>query len=133
MTQLLLVAHAPLASALASVARHVYPGCADKLTSLDIDASMSLEQATAQVALELSRLRGGRAPDPEVLLLVDVQGATPWNAASAAAQDAGTRIISGVNVPMLWRTLCYASEPLAQLAARAVEGGHRGVGDPLSQ
>jgi PTS system mannose-specific IIA component len=30
-------------------------------------------------------------------------------------------------VPMLWRTLCYADLPLAELVARAVDGGTQGV------
>jgi mannose PTS system EIIA component len=32
-----------------------------------------------------------------------------------------------VNVPMLWRTLCYASEPLDALIGRALAGATQGV------
>ena len=37
------------------------------------------------------------------------------------------RVVAGVNVPMLWRALCYADEPLEELVTRAVDGGTQGV------
>jgi mannose PTS system EIIA component len=36
-------------------------------------------------------------------------------------------VVAGVNVPMLWRTLCYASQPLDELVGRAVAGASQGV------
>ena len=38
-----------------------------------------------------------------------------------------SRIVTGVNVPMLLRTVCYRHEPLDALVARAVAGGTQGV------
>lgn len=129
MTQLLLVAHWPLASALASLAGHVYPGCASGLGAVDVDSGSSLAEATDKVTQALEALRTSGGPEAEVLLLADVPGATPWNAARAAASGPRTRVVWGVNVPMLWRTLCYSAEPLDRLAERALEGGIRGIGD----
>ena len=37
--------------------------------------------------------------------------------------------MAGVNIPMLWRTLCYRHEPLQALKQRALEGAQRGVID----
>ena len=37
------------------------------------------------------------------------------------------KVVAGVNVPMLWRSLCYADEPLDALVARAVAGATQGV------
>ena len=34
---------------------------------------------------------------------------------------------AGVNVPMLWRALCYATEPLEAVVMRAVSGATQGV------
>lgn len=122
MVHLLLVAHAPLASALGEVAAHVFPGCSAHLDILDVPAHWSLEAAVEQVQRKLP------VAEP-VLVLVDVLGATPANAAlRCAASRPDTLVVHGVNVPMLWRTLCYAHEPLANVAARAVEGATRGVG-----
>jgi len=122
MAQLLLVAHAPLASALGEVAAHAFPTCAAQLDVLDVPAEWSLE-------LAIERLQAKMSVVGPVLVLVDVLGATPANAALAcAALRQETLVVHGVNVPMLWRTLCYAHEPLDTLAGRAVEGAARGVG-----
>jgi PTS system ascorbate-specific IIA component len=37
------------------------------------------------------------------------------------------RVVTGVNVPMLWRTLCYRAESLEDLVTRAVAGATQGV------
>jgi PTS system ascorbate-specific IIA component len=60
-------------------------------------------------------------------VLCDVFGATPCNTALRVADGVRVRVVSGVNVPMLWRVLCYADESLDQLVNRAVDGAVRGV------
>ncbi|MDN3918648.1 PTS sugar transporter subunit IIA [Roseateles violae] len=121
MPGLLLIAHAPLATALKAVAEHTFPNCASQLKVLDVGPEMSAEavEAAARALMQA----GGHA---EWLLLTDVFGATPSNAALRLQSEA-VRLVSGVNVPMLWRSLCYANEPLAALAERAAQGGHGGV------
>lgn len=124
MAQILIVAHAPLASSLQSVAQHVYPDCGAQLMALDVQPGTSLDVVEAQVreALHAPPLAGC-----EVLILADVFGATPCNAALAAADGVRWRVVAGVNVPMLWRTLCYAEQPLDDLVNRAVAGATQGV------
>lgn len=122
MARLLLIAHAPLASALAQVAAHTFPDCGASVLALDVAADMSPEAVQAS-ALEL-------LPDMqerETLILTDVFGATPCNAAQRLADGVRTRVVAGVNVPMLWRTLCYLQEPLDMLVARALAGATQGV------
>ena len=60
------------------------------------------------------------------LILTDVFGATPCNVAQRLADGVQVKVVAGVNVPMLWRTLCYADEPLDALVARALAGAHAG-------
>ena len=123
MAAVLLVAHAPLASTLLAVARHVYPECGVGLAAVDIGPDTEPDDAQAQIRAALGAL--GSA---EVLMLADVFGASPCNAALAAASGARARVVTGVNVPMLWRALCYAAkEPLDELVERAVDGGVQGV------
>lgn len=122
MACLLLVTHAPLASALQQLASHAYAECSADVVAVDIGAEVSLADAQAAVQQALARL--GEA---EVLILTDVFGATPCNAAIAAADGVRSRVVSGVNVPMLWRSLCYARLPLGDLVERAVDGGRQGV------
>lgn len=125
MVSILVIAHAPLASSLHAVAEHVYPDCSRHLCSLDVAAGDGLDTVEARVRSALIAL--GADEGGEVLMLVDVFGATPCNAALAAADGLRARVVAGVNVPMLWRTLCYASLPLEDLVARAVAGATQGV------
>lgn len=122
MAVLLIVAHAPLASALSEAAAHVYPDCASRLLKLDVRPSDSVDEVEAGLRTLLATMG-----DAEVLLLADVFGATPCNAALRVADGLRVRLVAGINVPMLWRSLCYADEPLDKLVTRAVEGATNGV------
>ncbi len=64
---------------------------------------------------------------PEVLVLVDVFGATPSNAALAAAEGLAVRVVTGVSVPMLWRVLGYADKSMDELVGSAVAGAAQGA------
>jgi len=121
-TAVLLIAHAPLASALRSVAEHVYPDCAARLSALDVAPGM----APAQVE-EQARALLGAMPQTEVLVLTDVFGATPCNVAQRLTDQRRIRVVTGVNVPMLWRVLCYEQEGAEGLAERAISGATQGV------
>jgi PTS system ascorbate-specific IIA component len=122
MARLLLVAHAPLASSLQAVAEHVYPDCSGLLGAIDVGPGASAAETESRIRVALAAM-----PAAEVLILADVFGATPCNAALAAADGVHSRVVAGVNVPMLWRTLCYADAPLDELVARAVAGAAQGV------
>jgi PTS system ascorbate-specific IIA component len=87
-----------------------------------VHSSASLEQAESDIAAAVSAF-----PGAEVLILADVFGATPCNAALNVADGVRSRVVAGLNVPMLWRALCYADLPLADLVGRAVDGGRQGV------
>jgi PTS system ascorbate-specific IIA component len=104
----LLIAHAPLASALLSVAGHCYEEKGHLFEAIDVEPTMSAEAV-------------------EVLVLTDVFGATPCNVAQRLSDGVSVRVVAGVNVPMLWRSLCYLGEPLDALVARAVSGASQGV------
>ena len=122
MASILLVAHSPLASALKAVATHVYADCSASLQALDVEPNMNDDDVERATRVALSELGAG-----EVLIMADVFGATPCNGAMRAADGVRVRVVSGLNVPMLWRSLCYAHEPLESLVTRAVEGAKQGV------
>jgi PTS system ascorbate-specific IIA component len=126
MAALLIIAHAPLASALKEAGRHAFAEAAAALQTVDVSAQMAADQieALASAALERAQALPGRG---EVLILTDVFGATPCNVAQRLADGVRIRLVTGVNVPMLWRALNYAHEPLETLVARAVAGATQGV------
>ena len=119
---ILIIAHAPLASALKSVARHTFPESAPMLEALDVAADMPIEDIDVRARELLDRVRS-----PQALILTDVFGATPYNVAFRLADGADAKLLVGVNVPMLWRALTYANESLDDMASRAHAGGVQGV------
>lgn len=122
MPGLLIIAHAPLASSLKTVASHAFADCASRLEALDVPPEMALEEIEARAREMLQRVR-----NPEAIIFTDVFGATPCNVAQRLADGQQVKVVAGVNVPMLWRSLCYADEPLDAVVARAVAGATQGV------
>ena len=62
-----------------------------------------------------------------VLILTDIYGATPSNIACALHSGGGSRVVSGLNLPMLIRAFNYPDDDLTGLVERAREGGTRGI------
>ncbi len=62
-----------------------------------------------------------------VLVLTDAHGATPGNIANQLSASMQTRVVAGVNLPMLVRVFNYSCKPLDELAQIAVEGGQKGI------
>jgi PTS system ascorbate-specific IIA component len=122
MTRILVLAHSPLASALLEVASHAFPDCATAIDAVDVGPDQNADELEA---LLRQRLRAAAGAD--TLVLVDVFGATPCNVALRVADGVHARVVTGVNVPMLWRALCYRHEPLDALVERACSGATQGV------
>ncbi len=122
MPGILIIAHAPLASSLKAVAAHAFPDSPAVLEALDVPPNMPLDEIEAQAQLLLARVR-----NPQALILTDVFGATPCNVAQRLSDGEQVRVLAGVNVPMLWRSISYAAEPLEALVARAIAGATQGV------
>ena len=122
MNGIFIIAHAPLASALRQCALHVYPDCAAGVVALDVLPNMSPDETLAQ-----ARIIFGQLESPNALVMVDVFGATPCNVAQKLVDGQPSKLLTGVNLPMLLRTVCYRNEPLDALAARALAGATQGV------
>ncbi len=58
-----------------------------------------------------------------VLLLSDLFGATPCNIARRLYRPGRVEGVSGVNLPMLLRVVCYSHKPLAEVVQKALESG----------
>lgn len=122
----IIIAHAPLASALKQTASHCFPDAAMHLHALDVPPSLPVEEieAQARVLLEHALQTAARG---EVLIFTDVFGATPSNVAQRLADGVRVKVLTGVNVPMLWRVLNYAHETVEVLVTRALAGATQGV------
>lgn len=122
----LIIAHAPLASALRDCVKHVYScdaGACDRLRVLDVSAGADVAATLTQARALLAEVAG----DGGALVLTDAFGATPGNVAQQLADAGRIAVVAGVNLPMLLRAVCYRGGRLAEVEAKAVAGGHQGI------
>jgi mannose PTS system EIIA component len=122
MNGILIIAHAPLAHALRQCALHVFPDCGPGVVAIDVQPNVSPEETLGSARIAMAQL-GTR----QTMVLTDVFGATPCNVAQKLVDGVNSKLITGVNLPMLLRTVTYRQESLDALVARAVAGGTQGV------
>jgi PTS system ascorbate-specific IIA component len=122
MNGILIIAHAPLASALRQCIAHVFSDNPEGVIALDVQPNMPPEETLAQARIVLEQLGTS-----DVLVLADVFGATPCNVAQKLVDGVHSKLITGVNLPMLLRTVSYRHETLDALVARALIGATQGV------
>jgi PTS system ascorbate-specific IIA component len=122
MNGILLIAHAPLASALRQCVLHVFPDAQDAVVALDVQPNVPPEESLSQARLLLAQM-----DRPQTLVVTDVFGATPCNVAQRLVDGVRSKLITGVNLPMLLRTVSYRHESLDALISRALIGATQGV------
>lgn len=126
MVGILVIAHAPLASALGRCAEHVYscePSARRALRVLDVDGTMDVDGTLARARALMHEVDGGDG----VLILTDAIGATPGNVATRLADTDQVAVLAGVNLPMLLRAVCYRGGRLPEVAEKALVGGQQGM------
>ena len=127
-TGILIIAHAPLASALRQCVLHVFPEDPLAVVAFDVNSDAPLQETQEAAARAMARL-----PDTHVLVLTDVFGATPCSVAEKLIDGTRSRLIAGVNLPMLLRIVNYRRdkvsrrESLDDMVAFAMVGGKQGV------
>lgn len=126
MNSIFIVAHAPLAHALRQCALHVFPDAEPWIGALDVQPNVAPEETMGSARIILAQ-HLGRTPRSQVLVLTDLFGATPCNVAQQLVDGVRTRLVAGVNLPMLLRALTYRHEPLDAQVQRAIAGGTAGV------
>jgi PTS system ascorbate-specific IIA component len=119
---ILIIAHTPMASALRQAVLHVFPDCRTEVAAFDVEPGATPEASLAGARLALRQMGA-----PQTLVLADVFGATPCNVAQKLVDGLTSRLVAGVNLPMLLRAVTYRHEPLDILVNRAITGGTQGV------
>ena len=79
-----------------------------------------------KVRSELTLLTQNMDPELGLLVLTDLFGSTPSNIATTI-EHRNTRVIAGLNLPMLIRVMNYAHLNLENLANKALSGGRDGI------
>lgn len=124
MIGVLIVTHGGLATELLAAAR-VIAGELPNFRALSLDWSEGLDQARRRIADELAGLDAGEG----VLVLTDMFGDTPSNAALSLHVEGRVEVISGVNLPMVVRLGCSRSTaaPIAEVARWLEIKGRRSI------
>ena len=120
--RILIIAHAPLASALRQCVLHVFPDATSYMAVLDVQANTPLDHSLAAARMTLELLNA-----EQTLVLTDLFGATPCNVAQKLVDGTSCRLVAGVNLPMLLRAVTYRNESMDAWVARVLAGGTQGV------
>lgn len=123
---LLIVTHNQIGQELIATARSILGNNTLPIRSISIPAELDpgeLGGYADQIRDAITDLNARH----KVLVLTDIYGATPNNLARYFANDLNAEIVSGVNLPMLLRTLNYCTQDLDQLVITAIEGAKKGI------
>jgi len=120
----LLVTHGRLAEELLAAAERI-AGPLPNFRALALDWSEGLDDARAKIRVAVAELDRGDG----VLVLSDMFGDTPSNAALACCEEGRVELISGANLPMVVRLPCTrtGSLPLAEVARWLEIKGRRSI------
>ena len=122
MNGILVIAHAPLASAMGQCMAHVFSAPPRCFAVLDVQPNVPPEETLAQARIVMQQLGC-----PTCLVLTDIFGATPCNVAQKLVDGVNSKLVTGLNLPMLLRALSYREDNLDALVARTLAGGSQGV------
>jgi PTS system mannose-specific IIA component len=106
MNAVLIVTQGRLADELLAAAETI-AGTLPRFRALSLEWNVGLEGARALIAREIAALDDGTG----VLVLTDMYGSTPTNAALAEAVPGRIAILAGVNLPMVLRLGCSSAPP----------------------
>jgi PTS system ascorbate-specific IIA component len=92
------------------------------VVALDVQPNVPPEETLAQARALLAQMAR-----PQTLVVTDMFGATPCNVAQRLIDGVRSKLVCGVNLPMLLRTVSYRHESLDALISRAIIGATQGV------
>lgn len=109
MIGILLLAHAPLASAFLSVAQHIFQQDLSQIEAIDVLPDQPPAEVIARAQAMINRLDTGMG----VLVLTDTFGSTPANCAEQLASIDQVAVLTGLNTPMLLKALTARTNELS--------------------
>ena len=123
MIGILLVTHGGLAVELVRAAGEI-AGETDAIAAVGLDWNEPGEAVRARIETAISEVERGAG----VLILTDMFGGTPSNLALPFLKQDRVEIVTGVNLPMLLRSLATRrEEPLGALAHAVRERGRKSI------
>lgn len=120
---LLLITHQNIASSLLDTARQMLNTCPLATRALEVPFDYSVEDIYSQAKVYMDTLDTGNG----VLIITDIYGSTPANIGKKLCEEYNSKLISGLNLPMLIRILNYPQLDLNDIAIKASSGAQDGI------
>lgn len=121
---ILLVTHGPLGRHLLDTVTEMIGRLPLQAEAVEVHNHQDPETRMAAVLASATRVDQGKG----VLILTDAFGSTPSNISARAAQSrAATRVVAGLNLPMLVRVCNYPQLTLDAMTESAIDGGRQGI------
>lgn len=130
-TGIIIIAHAPLASAMAHCALHILPEQKKLIVAYDVACN-----ATPDSGLLLGQKLAHQLSSNQLLIFTDIVGATPFNIGKKLMEMGlgdkthetyPIRLISGANIPMLIKALTYNRYPIDKLTDLVIQGAQHSI------
>jgi mannose PTS system EIIA component len=119
----MLITHDDIGEAMLRTVRFTLGELPLPTTVVPIDVNTDPEHLLPRLSQAAQQLEAGQG----LLILTDLYGATPSNIATLLGDEQRVRVVSGLNLPMLFRIMNYAQSDVNELALKAVTGGKDGV------
>lgn len=121
---ILLVTHEEVGRVMLQTAKQLLPSpSSPKIDSISIPYNCVPEKEVIKLKQRCEQLDDGAG----VLLLTDLYSATPCNIASQLSREKHRWLVSGLNLPMLLKTLNYCHLDGEKLVEKACEGGRESI------
>jgi PTS system mannose-specific IIA component len=95
----------------------------ERLASMSVRTDADQDLVLSELRAKIQQLDDGSG----VVVLSDIYGATHSHTACKVVAPGHVGLVTGVNLPMLMRTLNYRDLSLDKLLDKAVAGGHNGI------
>jgi len=124
MTGIIIVTHGKLAQALLETAEMIM-GSQEYIGAIVFEAGQDVSNLQEKIQQMLCKM----PKNDEALILVDLRGGSPYNAAAMVAMTMPkVKVVTGVNLPMLLEILSSRDLDAVALSEQAVTAGQAGVG-----
>jgi mannose PTS system EIIA component len=120
---LLIITHDHIGDTLLRTAMRMLDGTPLPTKTLPVMADVDPEKLLAKAKLLVAELDSGEG----VIVFTDMYGSTPSNIAYGLMEEGSVHVITGINLPMLIRTLNYPTLSLEALTMKAISGGKEGI------
>ena len=104
-----------------------FPTAAPHVAAIDVQPNLPPEETLATARIAHGPAHAVRRTSRACWCSPTSSAPRPSNVAQKLVDGVKSRLITGVNLPMLLRSVSYRNEPLEALVSRAVVGGTQGV------